>query len=1126
MKLGRLVIRSLALYWRTGFVVAFGVAVATAVIVGSLVVGGSVTGSIRDTALSRLGEIDHAIIAPRFFRARLAARLAADPAASERVRLAAPAIIVEGSARAPKTGAAVPNVQVAAVGDDFWKLYGARARPELSGRAAAVNEALARDLGVGAGDAVIVNIPRIGYAPADSLFARRARSSTLGQLRLKIVSVLAAGDGGNFALDAGTGTPRNIFVSREWLCGRLELGDVANTVLVSSKRGRAPALPALSDALERAAGLPDYGLRPAVNERQGYVLLRSNSLLLTPAEVNAAREAAGASNAAAALTSVYLATTIRQAGGEESIAYAVVAGMDALEPMTLRAGRADKLAASDIVLNTWAADDLGAKVGDRVDVSYLVAARDGSHLTRTRSFTVSGIVELAGPAADPELVPEFEGITDVEKISDWRPPFPIDRGRITARDDEYWEKRGATPKAFVSTDAVRAMWGGEGLRGWVTSVRFRPAAGQDLGALEQALASTLPVRMARGPGGLRFRPVRELALASAKGSTDFGQLFLAMSMFLVIAAMALAGTLLRLSVERRASEMGMLLATGFRPARARRVAVCEGLVLAALGSVVGAPLGLAYARGIVHALSTWWRDAVGNAAIWLHVEPASVAIGWAAGIGAGVVSVLWGVRALERRKVLDLLSGGRVIGAAASAAGVVLAKRLLALCVVAAAALGVAVGLEWISATGAFFGIGAALLAAGLLLCYVALTAAGGGRRRLSLWRIAARSAMTHRRRSMLAIGQIACACFIIVAVAANERDFARTDVGDVRSGAGGFSLKAESSLPIHYDFGTQSGRKKLHFDPKDEAVFEGVRVFSFLLASGEDASCLNLAKPVQPRIVGVPEAFIERGGFSLRTEDDDAAGWSVLHHDLGHDRVSAVGDAESVRWQLFSGQGSGLGRLFPIATETGDERSLVFRGLVPFSIFGPELLVSESNFRKLFPAEQSPRYFLIETPPGKEAAVAESLRRNLGDLGLEVRSTREILDDLIGVQNTYLSTFLALGGLGVLLGTVGLVVVLLRNALERRGEFALMLATGFSRRYLAALLIVENSGLLAAGLACGTVSALVAVGPQLSSATASVNWAALAGLLLGIMVVGLASCAAAAAASVRSGLIEALRAE
>ena len=288
------------------------------------------------------------------------------------------------------------------------------------------------------------------------------------------------------------------------------------------------------------------------------------------------------------------------------------------------------------------------------------------------------------------------------------------------------------------------------------------------------------------------------------------------------------------------------------------------------------------------------------------------------------------------------------------------------------------------------------------------------------------------------------------------------------------------------------------------------MRVFSLLLSSGEDASCLNLAKPVRPRILGVPDDFIARGRFGLGNE---------LAVPPSYGMIPAAGDADSVQWQLGGGP-------HVITGETGEELPLTFVGLLPFSIFASELLISESNFRELFPSEQSPRYFLIETPPGAEDAVAAALRRNLGEIGLEVRGTREILDELAGVQNAYLSTFLTLGGLGVVLGTVALAAALLRNAFERRGEFALMLATGFSRRAIAGLLVMENAGLLIAGLLCGSASALVAVAPQLGSVNADVNWAAVIALMAAIMGVGLTACIVAATVSVRGNLVEALRAE
>ena len=47
--------------------VAMGVAVATAVIVGALVVGDSMRGSLRFIAMDRIGSIESVLVAPRWF---------------------------------------------------------------------------------------------------------------------------------------------------------------------------------------------------------------------------------------------------------------------------------------------------------------------------------------------------------------------------------------------------------------------------------------------------------------------------------------------------------------------------------------------------------------------------------------------------------------------------------------------------------------------------------------------------------------------------------------------------------------------------------------------------------------------------------------------------------------------------------------------------------------------------------------------------------------------------------------------------------------------------------------------------------------------------------------------------
>ncbi|MFW6107898.1 MAG: FtsX-like permease family protein, partial [bacterium] len=510
--------------------------------------------------------------------------------------------------------------------------------------------------------------------------------------------------------------------------------------------------------------------------------------------------------------------------------------------------------------------------------------------------------------------------------------------------------------------------------------------------------------------------------------------------------------------------------------------------------------------------------------LWLHVSASSLVIGFAAGVAAGLVSVWWGARLLRRRRALDLLAGWRALRAAAvrpratrPAAVVAIGSSLVALALVLLSAVA-----PVLDAPVAFFGCGAALLVAGLAGYSLGLGRALSRRARaLSLRGLTVRNAAAHRGRSLLAVGLVACATFVIVTVAANERNYGHMDPTRKDSGTGGFTLRAISSLPIRHDLTRRSGRAELGFTADEETLLQDVRIYPFLLSSGEDISCLNLARARRPTVLGVSDRMIERGGFTVKTDRPAANPWTLLQRG-GDGPVSAFADSESARWQLHKG----LGDTLTIPTAEGDEATLQLRGLISTSILAGELLVSEANFRRVYPSETAPRYFLIETPADRADAVADLFRRRLGGLGVEVRSTRGILNDLIGVQNTYLMTFLTLGGLGLLLGTVGLVVVLVRNALERRGEFALMLATGFERRHLAGLLVFENAGLLAAGLFCGAVSALAAVGPHLASLHSSVNWPALIGLLCGIFLFGLAACAVMAAASVRGPVIDALRRE
>ena len=198
--------------------------------------------------------------------------------------------------------------------------------------------------------------------------------------------------------------------------------------------------------------------------------------------------------------------------------------------------------------------------------------------------------------------------------------------------------------------------------------------------------------------------------------------------------------------------------------------------------------------------------------------------------------------------------------------------------------------------------------------------------------------------------------------------------------------------------------------------------------------------------------------------------------------------------------------------------------GLLQNSLFQGNLLIDEQIFLRYFPDVSGYRYFLVEAPPQQATQVEQALERTLGDYGFDARDTRAVLAEFLAVQNTYLSTFQSLGGLGLLLGTFGLATVQLRSVLERRGELALMRSTGFARGRLAQMVMLENVVLLAGGLLTGLVCALIAVLPHWLSGGAAIPLAEL-GIYLGIvLVVGLVSGLAAVRATLRAPLVGALR--
>jgi putative ABC transport system permease protein len=1123
-----LVLRGLRHYWRTNLAVIAGVATAVAVLAGALLVGDSVRGSLRDLVLQRLGRADRIVISTGFFREALAGDLKGDTGFTAAASDVAPIVVLQGLVTEQGTGRRASRVQIYGVDDRFWTFHGLAGRSGPAGRDAFVSRALAADIGAADGGTILVRVERPSAIPVESLHGQK--EDTGRTIRLTVRGILNRSEGGEFSIRPQQGDVRAVFVPLRRLQQDLDQPSRVNALLISD--GAATTNGPLSRALGALTTIEDAGLSLRPIASQNALALEAAAGLLDRPRAAAAMQAAERAQLEAHPVLTYLANTLRS--GDRQVPYSLVTAMDLsmVAPGLTAASAASPAnppgAVRDpIVINDWTARELAVKAGDPLTLDYYVWREPGYLETRSAAFVVAAIVPITGAAADRDLAPAYPGITEADTLGDWDPPFPIDLKRVRPIDEAYWKEHRTTPKAFVPYEVGKRLW--ESRYGDRTSVRLRPAPGQPApgslgegGPLEAAAVryrAALHGVLDPASMGLTIRAVRTEGLAASKGSTDFGEYFVYFSFFLVASALVLAVLFFRLGVEQRAREVGLLRAVGFSTPRVRRLFAAEGLCLAAIGSVIGAAGAVAYGALMMAGLRSWWSGAVGTTALTLHVSPISLLAGAAGAIAAAMGCIWWTLRSFARISERSLLagtirsnSGDRRSGRFAPVAGTVFA--VLGLGLIAAAAA------KAIDPAGAFFGAGASILIACLCLLTWQLRRAGSVSRPPSIARLGFRNTTERPGRSVLAIAVIASATFILISVDAFRRG--DIDPADRHAGTGGYPLLVDLMLPLVHDPNSREGREVLGL-----GSLQNVSVEPFRVLPGEDASCLNLYEPASPRILGVGPAFIEAGRFgfqgSLAQADADRANpWRLLTQPIPDGAIPIAADANSMTYVLHKKLGDDI-----LVAHGNSQIRLRLVAALADSVFQGELLMADANFVRVFPEQQGYRVLMVDTPVAQADAVAATIERTAGDLGADAVPTAQRLAEFHAVENTYLSTFQTLGGLGLLVGTIGLAAVLLRNVLERRRELALLRAVGYGRGHVFAIILAENAVLLGWGLAAGAVSALVAIAPAAIERGARLplttgGWL----LVLAVLAAGLVSSVIATRAVIRTPLVGSLRAE
>ena len=848
-----LVWKSLKHFWRTNLAIVLGIVVGSAVIGGALIVGDSVRGSLRELTLRRLGRVDYALSGNRFVREALAEELASSPEFRESYGDVAPALVMSGSLdrrQDEQVSNRAGGVSVYGVDERFWELteHGDLDVPVEDG--ILLNERVAEQLQAQVGDRISLWIELPTSIPRDSLLGEREEVSREIELEVRAIATDEQAVG-RFGLNASQQIPLNVFVSLETLQRQLDLSEIIptqrrpkgrsariNTLFVAAHDQEDAELDRaietagqLTDLLESKLALSDVNIDVVAPETQPYVSVQSDQLILEQAWEQAVDELAREEGLERGPALIYLANEIRnpdrkrdkKAESPGYSMYSMIAGVELTEAgqsfgeFEFVSGNLNgSLAENEIVLNEWLASDLGLEVGGSLTLSYYMVGNHGELPESTKEFTVKAVVAMRGRAVDQGIVPEVQGITDVKSIGDWKQPFPMKMQLVTDRDEDYWDVYRATPKAFVSLDVAKNLWGSR--YGELTSYRIGNRGGES-DAIKTTVESGLRKNLTASRTGLRFRALKAEGLNAAVGANDFTGLFLAFSFFLIAAAAILIGLLFRLNVEKRSNSIGLLGAIGLPRQLIARQLVAESLVLAAVGAVTGAFVAVGYAGIMVYGLGTWWVGATGTTEIELVVQPFSVLIGAVATILVTTCVVFLSLAQLRNVSLRSLLLGGAeailstdslprawsrtFMRLAFATAGILLLLGLLKLLPGSEAFR----GFSWDVVS--FFVVGLALLTGSLLLFGQSLSGQKGGRASESLGRLAFQNATRNRQRSVLTCGLIAFACFVIVAVAAGHRNPA-IEYPDIQSGNGGFLLVAESSQGILENLNRAEDREDL----------------------------------------------------------------------------------------------------------------------------------------------------------------------------------------------------------------------------------------------------------------------------------------------------------------------------
>jgi putative ABC transport system permease protein len=1050
-------IKSFVHYVRYNMTVAAGIAISTAVLTGALIIGDSVKHSLERSALNRLGNTSCTLTAgDRYFTANLADKLQND------LKIPSiPVLLTDGVAITEGGSKRVNNVKIIGIDSRFDKFsdkpvdYGNLKEDEVY-----ISDNLAAMLNLKENDIFILRIRKTSLVPLNAPFVSDEETSV--SMRARVGRITGPEEPGHFNLKNSQTAPYNVFINLDVLNRIMKIEGKSNTILFSSTG--AISEKEIFESVRKNWNLADAGLETRNISLTNEIEVFSDRIFIESPIADIFIN--NLPDKRPIIT--YFVNSVSNAGKETP--YSFVSTLDS-----------NILGENEIIVNTWLAEDLLLKTGDTVELKYFVVGPLRQLDERSASFIVKKIVPLSGTYEDPSLMPFIPGLSDAGSCREWHAGVPINLSRIRDKDENYWKKWKGTPKAFISLKTAKNLW--QNRFGDYTAIRF-----PDRMVTEKKVEEVFRNNLDPANLGFNVRNVREEALKGARNGVNFSQLFLGLSFFVLLSAILLTGLLFILNFAKRSAQAGTLSAMGFSKWLIRKLFLLEGVIIAIFGSLAGLLLAVFYNKIILFLLNGLWSDIVRTSMLEMEINPISLITGFLISIAIAVITVIISLSRLDGR----IIEVQKEIQPKKNKQGGSVALLLAILTGLAGLSFIILQVIRDELNTAMFFIAGSLLLISLLLLCYRLLKYFEN---RIfsfsSVSHLTLRNITRSRKRSYAIIILFALGTFIVVATGSNRKDIT-AGASENSSGTGGFRFFAESAIPVLHDLNARSVRSQY-------GIEEDYYFVQFSKSEGDDASCLNLNRVTNPVILGTdPGQLKGRFKFIATTSNINKADpWSSLNTDLGEGLVPAIADQTVIQWGL----GLKIGDTLFYKNSSGDSLRLKLIGGLAPSIFQGNVIISESNFLKNFPSASGSSVFLIAPREASDSLVAEDLSRAMRDWGWQMSRTTDRLAEFYSVENTYLSIFLMLGVLSLIIGTFGLGILIARSIMERKNEIGLMLALGYSHKNIYRIVFTEYLILLTTGITIGFLPAVISTLPSLLSLNTDVSFLNLLFIILFLIV-------------------------